>query len=90
MKNIVTIFLVALTFNSFGQWKTLNSESNEWLRGITFTDHQTGIVVGYNGTILRTTNAGDSWIKIPSETSRTFTVYLWLIQIMDMPLEKTA
>ncbi|MGY8952934.1 MAG: T9SS type A sorting domain-containing protein, partial [Flavobacteriales bacterium] len=77
MKNIITILLVALTLNSFGQWETLNSESTEWLRGIAFTDKQTGIVVGQNGTILRTTDAGDAWTKIASGTTKSIhSVYM--------------
>ena len=35
---------------------------------IHFSDHQTGWAVGYNGTIMKTTDGGETWIGIPIDT----------------------
>ncbi|MDP4236229.1 MAG: YCF48-related protein, partial [Bacteroidota bacterium] len=40
---------------------TLQSEVNETLYGVHFTDAYAGTAVGTNGAILRTTNAGTTW-----------------------------
>ena len=53
---------------TFSQWTTLTSGSTEWLRGVWFTDNVTGYVVGYNGTILKTTD-GNSWTPLTSNTT---------------------
>ena len=39
--------------------------------GVSFTDVNNGTAVGYNGTILRTTNGGTNWISQTSGTTTT-------------------
>ena len=39
-----------------------NSTTSYWLSNVSFVDSNNGIVVGYGGIILRTTDAGENWI----------------------------
>ena len=48
-------------------WQT--SGTNNYLNSIDFADNNTGWVVGYIGTILKTTNSGTNWISQVSGTS---------------------
>lgn len=67
------IILTAISLFSWGQqWTTLNSGTLEWLRGVYFFNEDTGLVVGYGGTILRTIDGGVNWDTIPSGTSEDF------------------
>jgi photosystem II stability/assembly factor-like uncharacterized protein len=50
-------------------WIQQNSGTNISLFGVSFTDANTGTVVGQNGTILRTTNGGQNWISQSSGTN---------------------
>jgi photosystem II stability/assembly factor-like uncharacterized protein len=63
---VVTFFVCCAPL--FAQWTTLASGTNEWLRGVCFTHPDTGYVVGYNGTILKTTN-GTTWSPQVSGTT---------------------
>lgn len=47
----------------------LQYDGDEILTGVNFTDINHGIVVGWQGTILRTTDGGTSWNKISSGTT---------------------
>jgi len=55
---------------TFDNWKItkfeLSFEIN--VRGIHFINAETGFIVGYNGEIYKTNNAGKSWQKQNSET----------------------
>src|SRR6266480_5752182 len=66
------------------------SESSQWhwqnplpqgnnLRGASFVDANTGTVVGENGTIVRTTDSGNSWTIQTSGTTQT----LWEVSFTD-------
>ena len=45
------------------QWTQLSTGTTQRLNEIFFTSKDTGYVVGANGTILKTTNAGEQWIS---------------------------
>lgn len=47
----------------------LNSGISDNLYGIAFTDPANGVCVGDAGTVLRTTNAGGSWLPVVSNTT---------------------
>ena len=71
MKIIISGVIILLFFTtiSFSQWYPQNSNTTVNLTDIAFVDTLTGWVVGNNGTILKTTNAGNDWI---AQTSSTF------------------
>ncbi len=59
--------LLALIINSsiaFSQWTTLTSGSSAELRGVYFTNPQTGYVVGSDGTVLKTIDGGTNWFAL--------------------------
>ena len=61
-------------FPSFAQiqpWKILQSPVNVTLRKLTFVDSLTGWAAGEAGTIIRTTDGGNSW-DIQNSTVQTF------------------
>jgi photosystem II stability/assembly factor-like uncharacterized protein len=47
----------------------LQPDENYNLRAIHFIDNQTGFASGYNGTIIKTTNAGSTWDKLETNTT---------------------
>ena len=47
----------------------LQVEQPQHLSDIHFYDADTGYVVGFNGTILKTTNGGSSWTSLSSGTT---------------------
>ncbi len=53
----------------FGSWSDQVSGISDTLYSIKFFDIQTGVCVGQNGRILRTTNNGKQWSIIPSGTT---------------------
>lgn len=69
MKPFFILFSCFQFFNCQSQWFNLNSGTTEWLRGVWFTHQDTGVVVGYNGTILRSNNGGTSWTSVNSGSS---------------------
>jgi len=74
MKTIFISLCLAIISNSiFAQWTVLNSGTTVPLYSITFTSQDTGYAVGYNGTILKTTNAGSSWSAL--STGTTINIY---------------
>ncbi len=68
----VTLFtLLASIPNAFGQssgWVKQVSGTTAGLWGVSFTNADTGTVVGDYGTILHTTNGGVTWLKQSSRT----------------------
>lgn len=53
--------------NPFGPWQWRNQlPQGNTLAAVHFTDPDTGTAVGYNGTILRTTNGGATWAQQPN------------------------
>jgi serine/threonine-protein kinase len=45
-------------------WKAITTPTHEQLNAIAFIDDSTGFACGYNGTLLKTTNGGNTWISI--------------------------
>ncbi|MFC2092542.1 T9SS type A sorting domain-containing protein [Bacteroidota bacterium] len=67
MKKLVFIFFIAfVTPVAFSQWVQLQSGTTQSLHDICFINESTGIAVGSNGIIIRTTNSGLNWTAIPS------------------------
>ena len=52
----------------YPQWTPVTSNSTQYLRDVKFIDSLTGVAVGVNGTILRTTDKGQSWNSVTSGT----------------------
>ncbi|PID68202.1 MAG: hypothetical protein CR968_02790 [Flavobacteriia bacterium] len=70
MKKIYFIFLfVLLTLNLQAQWVVQNTGSDNELYDVYAITADTVIVVGYNGTILKTTDGGENWISQTSGTT---------------------
>ncbi len=65
---ILLIFLMSVSSSAIAQWLKLDSGTDLWLRGVDFINPSTGIVVGYDGTILHTLDGGDTWIPRDSGT----------------------
>src|SRR5262249_1317752 len=59
-------------------WQNPRPQGNN-LRGASFTDANTGTVVGEYGTIVRTTDGGNSWTIQASGTTQT----LWDVSFID-------
>jgi len=67
-----TLLLFSILFAhvpAFSQWYQLNSGTTNHLNSVFFTDENTGYAVGENGTILKTTNGGDTWILQNTSTN---------------------
>ncbi len=60
-----------VTSVSFSQWIQLQSGTTQSLYDICFINESTGIAVGSNGIILRTTNNGLNWTTIPSSITQS-------------------
>ncbi len=78
MKQIITIlfmliFVTGFTYSQPG-WVLQNSGTTNHLYSISFADVNTGVAVGYDGTVCRTTNGGINWsvTHIPSNYTYTF------------------
>ncbi|MCK6622155.1 MAG: T9SS type A sorting domain-containing protein [Calditrichaceae bacterium] len=52
-------------------WEVLSVPTSEYLRSVQFINSHTGYAVGTNGTIIKTTDGGNSWYNIPSNTNST-------------------
>ncbi len=65
MKNFSLLFiaflLLQLTTLAQGGWFEQTSGTTWWLSSVHFTDNNTGWAVGWNGTILKTTDGGTNW-----------------------------
>jgi len=67
IKKLFLIFLFAFcNILAYAQKDTTEVLQTAVLKGIWFTDNQNGYAVGYNGTILKTTDAGISWKTLNS------------------------
>jgi photosystem II stability/assembly factor-like uncharacterized protein len=67
-RNKIFIFLmVSLTLlfigkSSYGQWYEINSGVNDNLLDGCFVNDSVGFIIGYDGKVLKTYNAGNSWV----------------------------
>jgi photosystem II stability/assembly factor-like uncharacterized protein len=71
MKTAITLFFLLASLNLHAQsgWFEQHSGTNKNLNSVKFINSYTGIIVGDDGIILRTTNKGDNWTEIPSGTT---------------------
>jgi hypothetical protein len=66
IKSAVLLSFLLCSLFSFAQKDTAEVLQTSVLKGIWFTDQSNGYAVGYNGTILKTTDAGISWKTLKS------------------------
>lgn len=82
IRDILTfLILLSLTYPSSAQiqpWKKLQSPVNVTLRNLCFVDSLTGWAAGEAGTIIRTTDGGDSW-DIQNSTVQTFIMDIFFV-----------
>lgn len=73
MRKKAAILLLVLLCSqaAAAQWVKQPSGTLAWLRDIYFTDNNNGWIVGSDGTILRTSDAGDHWAAEPKLTTDT-------------------
>jgi len=75
------LILLNLAYSSFAQtqpWKKLPSPVNATLRYLSFVDSLTGWAAGEAGTIIRTTDGGNSW-DVQNSTVQTFIMDIFFI-----------
>lgn len=68
MRKKIYIIVITLSLTTFVEaqtgWYQLNSGTTNNLNSICFINQNTGFIVGYNATFLKTTNAGLNWVSI--------------------------
>jgi photosystem II stability/assembly factor-like uncharacterized protein len=62
------LFIVQVASYSQGTWKKINVPTNQLLRSVYFSDSLYGWIAGDSGTILHTTDGGQTWIIQDSQT----------------------
>jgi photosystem II stability/assembly factor-like uncharacterized protein len=65
------LFVLIYTDSRSQVWVQQSSGTNDTLYAVQFTDTLTGILVGGNGSIRKTTNAGTNWFALSSGTTQT-------------------
>lgn len=71
---LLLFFITTQSVQSQEGWYQQNSGTTNNLKSVFFTDENTGYAVGYNGTILKTTNGGFNWTAytgVPNEYFRS-------------------
>ncbi|MBK6963012.1 MAG: T9SS type A sorting domain-containing protein [Bacteroidales bacterium] len=68
MRSIIILLLLSAGINHscFAQWMSVNSNTSNHLYGVFFQSNEVGYVVGAQGTILKTTDAGNNWSPLNS------------------------
>lgn len=61
----ILTFLLASSLFSFSQWKKLDSGTDASLRGVSAPTAEVCWASGSKGTVLRTTDGGKTWTKLP-------------------------
>jgi photosystem II stability/assembly factor-like uncharacterized protein len=64
LKTILLSFLVSSASLFSQNWQVQNSGTTVALRHVHFVNANTGYIVGHSGTILKTTNGGQNWVKL--------------------------
>jgi photosystem II stability/assembly factor-like uncharacterized protein len=65
-------YILLLSNNMFSQWSEVHLIADyPRFKDIKFLDKQRGLIVGDNGTILRSTDSGVSWKLVPSVTTKS-------------------
>jgi photosystem II stability/assembly factor-like uncharacterized protein len=74
MKYIILIIgNIFLFINAYSQWYWQNPHPvGSHLEDCFFTSENTGYAVGWDGTIIKTTNSGNNWIQLYSGSNRFF------------------
>lgn len=67
MKCFTLLLVITLSVTSFSQWQLQNSGTTENINDVAILSPTSAVVVGNNGTILKTTNNGNEWVSVPSE-----------------------
>lgn len=71
MKKILFLLLCCFSSHLFAQWQALPTIPNgSNIKQICFVNANTGFAVGFSGTILKTTNGGQSWNTQTSGTTQ--------------------
>jgi len=78
MRKTVFILLLSISMTTYAQWTVQSSGTTEWLSGVDFVNADTGIAVGYNGTVVRTTDGGTNWNIINAGVSYNLYSVLFL------------
>ena len=75
MNNLLVLLMVLLfAFVSplYSGFQPLNTQTSMDLYDMCFTDSNTGYAVGHWGTVIKTTNGGDSWFLLETNVSNVF------------------
>ncbi len=70
--NLLTFILVTIfTLQNFaqGRWERIESPTNSFLRRITLSDPNTLWASGHNGTIIKSTDQGNTWTVLQTNTN---------------------
>ena len=65
----ISLLVFILSISVAAQWYQQNSETQSYLYNLEFISSDTGWVVGQGGTILKTTDGGNTWIQQNSNTT---------------------
>lgn len=70
LKISFSLLIIITTLGSFSQgtWEIADVPTKQWLRSVFFVDSLYGWVAGHSGTMLNTTDGGDSWTVQDSQT----------------------
>ncbi len=75
MKNLklnLVLFTLLVFSQSNAQWIAKTTGTNDFLMGVHFPSASVGFVVGIGGTILKTTDVGETWNTVYSNTNISF------------------
>ncbi len=67
--NFILLVLFAVTISVPAQWKRVEVDSLSWFHAVQFVDERTGWAGGSGGTLLRSTDAGQTWRKVKLPTA---------------------
>lgn len=67
--SIVLVAVYLLPIFAQGRWERIESPTNNFLRRITLSDTNTLWASGHNGTIIKSTDQGNSWSVLPTNTN---------------------
>ncbi len=69
---------ISTTENSGLTWNAISDNITSWVVSLDFVDSTTGLTVGTNGKILKTTNGGSNWSALSSPVNRDFNKVLYI------------
>ena len=76
LRDSVLLLIIVPALSLAQGWISQSSGTDNWLYGASIVDENNATVVGYNGTILHTTNGGVSWVQqVSSATQPLIGVY---------------